>query len=133
IAADVAAEFVEARLMHDRGADIRIIELGAGTGGTSEAVFKRLQPYADRIAEYCYTDVSKAFLMHAEETYGPSTPYLTYRLLNIEQPLESQGMEIGSYDLAIATNVLHATRNIRNTLRNVKAALKRNGVGVLNE
>ena len=35
--------------------------------------------------------------------------------------------------MAIATNVLHATRNIREALRNAKAALKRNGLLVLNE
>jgi acyl transferase domain-containing protein/enoyl-CoA hydratase/carnithine racemase/acyl carrier protein len=133
VAADIVAEFVEARLKQDPGADVRIIEFGAGTGGTSDGIFNRLQPHAGRIAEYCYTDISRAFLMHAQESYGPRAPYLTYRLLSVEQSLAAQGTDVGSFDLAIATNVLHATRNIRNTLRNAKAALKRNGVLVLNE
>ena len=49
VAADVVADFVEARLKHDPGAEVRIIELGAGTGGTSEAIFKRLQPHAETL------------------------------------------------------------------------------------
>ncbi len=133
VLADAVVEFVELRRKQDPNAHIRIIEIGAGTGGTSEGVFKRLKPYATCIAEYCYTDVSKAFLMFAEHAYGATIPYLSYRLLNVEQTLESQGMEPGAYDLVIATNVLHATKNIRNTLRNVKALLKHNGVLLLNE
>ena len=37
------------------------------------------------------------------------------------------------YDVVIATNVLHATRDIRQTLRNAKAVMKANGVLLLNE
>ncbi|MBZ5509455.1 MAG: SDR family NAD(P)-dependent oxidoreductase, partial [Acidobacteriia bacterium] len=133
VLSDAVVEFVELRRKHDPSARIRIIEIGAGTGGTSEGLFKRLKPYEACIAEYCYTDISKAFLMHAEQAYGPTTPYLAYRLLNIERALESQGMEPGVYDLAVATNVLHATKNIRKTLRNAKGLLKQNGVLLLNE
>ncbi|WP_437994656.1 class I SAM-dependent methyltransferase [Sorangium sp. So ce145] len=39
----------------------------------------------------------------------------------------------GRFDLALATNVLHATRSIPRTLRNAKALLKENGWLVLNE
>jgi hypothetical protein len=41
--------------------------------------------------------------------------------------------EPGAYDVAIATNVLHATRNIRQALRHAKAALRRNGWLLLND
>ncbi|HZI56374.1 MAG TPA: SDR family NAD(P)-dependent oxidoreductase, partial [Verrucomicrobiae bacterium] len=133
VLADAVVEFIELRRKHDPSARIRIVEIGAGTGGTSEGIFKRLKPYETCIAEYCYTDISKAFLMHAEQEYGPTTPYLAYRLLNVEQALVSQGMELGTYDLAVATNVLHATKNIRKTLRNAKGLLKHNGVLLLNE
>ncbi|WP_250625011.1 class I SAM-dependent methyltransferase [Bacillus subtilis] len=33
----------------------------------------------------------------------------------------------GGYDAVIAANVLHATKNIRQTLRNAKAVLKKTG------
>ncbi|MGC2744995.1 MAG: SDR family NAD(P)-dependent oxidoreductase, partial [Candidatus Angelobacter sp.] len=133
VLADAVIEFIEQRGRQDANARFRIIEIGAGTGGTSEVVFKRLQGFVDCIDEYCYTDVSKAFLMYAEQSYGAAIPYLNCRLFNVEQPLEPQGIIPGTYDLAIATNVLHATRNIRNTLRNSKALLKQNGLLLLNE
>ena len=39
----------------------------------------------------------------------------------------------GGYDVVIAANVLHATRRIRETVRHAKAALRKNGLLVLNE
>jgi acyl transferase domain-containing protein/SAM-dependent methyltransferase len=133
VLADTLVEFVQACCRHDPAARIRILEIGAGTGGTSEGLFERLEPWQAHIAEYCYTDISKAFLLHAERSYAARAPYLRCRLFNIEQALESQGIEPGTYDVVIAANVLHATRNIRNTVRNAKAVLKRNGMLLLHE
>jgi hypothetical protein len=48
-------------------------------------------------------------------------------------PPALQEIAPGSYDVVVATNVLHATKDIRRTLRNAKAALKANGLIVLNE
>lgn len=115
------------------GACIKIVEVGAGTGGTTAKVLPVLQPYSKFIEEYSYTDISKAFLLHAEARYAPGHPYLKGRLLNVGEPLNGQDIEPGSYDLVIASNVLHATRDIRSTLRNVKALLKPGGKLILNE
>ncbi|MFF4407202.1 SDR family NAD(P)-dependent oxidoreductase [Streptomyces sp. NPDC001404] len=131
--ADTAAAVVRAVVQGDRQARIRILEIGAGTGGGSQKVFQRLEPFASHVETYCYTDVSRSFLMHAEQEYGPEHPYLDYRLLDVEKPLAAQGIELGSFDIVLATNVLHATRDIRRTLRNAKAALKENGVLLANE
>lgn len=131
--AKLVEEFVKARLAQDGEARIRILEIGAGTGGTSAGVFARLEPYQSHIAEYCYTDLSPAFLRYAQQNYGPCAPYLVTRILDIERPISVQSLESGSYDLVIASNVLHATRNIRRCLHNAKAALCRQGLLVLNE
>lgn len=127
VLADTLTAFIEERLKEDPNAEIRILEIGAGTGGTSAAVFKRLKEYKHHVKEYCYTDLSKAFFMHAEKEYGPDNPYLTYKRFNVEEPPALQGIEAGAYDAVIAANVLHATKNIRRTLRNAKAVLKKNG------
>lgn len=131
--ADTLTAFIEERLKEDPNAEIRILEIGAGTGGTSAAVFKRLKEVKHHVKEYCYTDLSKAFFMHAEKEYGPDNPYLTYKRFNVEEPPALQGIEAGAYDAVIAANVLHATKNIRRTLRNAKAVLKKNGILLLNE
>ncbi|MBB6249453.1 beta-ketoacyl synthase N-terminal-like domain-containing protein, partial [Rhodanobacter sp. A1T4] len=133
ILCDSVLAFVRARLQQDPDARIRILEIGAGTGGTSARVLARLAPYAAHIEQYCYTDLSRAFLLHAERNYGPHYPYLDYRLFDVGSPLEGQGIEAASYDVAIATNVMHATKDIRESLRNAKAVLSTNGVLLLNE
>ena len=68
-----------------------------------------------------------------EKEYGEENPYLTYKILDINEPLSNQEIEIGGYDIVLAANVLHATKNIRVTLRNAKALLKKNGIILLNE
>ncbi|ARZ71657.1 polyketide synthase [Streptomyces albireticuli] len=130
---DAAVAIVSERLAADPGARLRILEIGAGTGGTSAGMFTALRPYTEHIETYTYTDLSKAFLNHARASYGPGVPYLTCTRLDAEQPLAGQGIDPGSYDLVIAANVLHATRDTRNTLRNAKAALRDGGWLLLNE
>ncbi|MBU2659023.1 beta-ketoacyl synthase N-terminal-like domain-containing protein [Bacillus cabrialesii] len=133
VLADTLTAYLEERLKQDPEAKIRILEIGAGTGGTSAAVFQKLKAWQTHIKEYCYTDLSKAFLIHAENKYGPDNPYLTYTRFNVEEPASEQHIEAGGYDAVIAANVLHATKNIRQTLRNAKAVLKKNGLLLLNE
>ncbi|WP_240351255.1 SDR family NAD(P)-dependent oxidoreductase [Streptomyces olivoreticuli] len=130
---DAAVAIVTERLDKDPGARLRILEIGAGTGGTSAGMFAALRPYREHIGTYTYTDLSQAFLNDARASYGTDVPYLTCARLDAEQPLAGQGIDPGSYDLVIAANVLHATRDTRNTLRNVKAALRDGGWLLLNE
>lgn len=130
---DTLTTYLQQRLKHDPQTRIRILEIGAGTGGTSAGLFQKLQPFREHVQEYCYTDISRAFLLHAEKKYGPDNAYLTYLIFSVEEPLAGQDVDEGGYDVVIAANVLHATRNIRQTLRNAKALLKNGGLLLLNE
>ncbi|MYR11741.1 SDR family NAD(P)-dependent oxidoreductase, partial [Streptomyces sp. SID724] len=131
---DAAVSVVEERLRLDPSARLRILEIGAGTGGTSVGMFAALRPFQEHIEVYTYTDLSRAFLNHARSAYGPDVPYLSYARFDAERPLAGQqGVESGSYDLVVAANVLHATRDTRNTIRNAKAALRHGGWLLLNE
>jgi 3-oxoacyl-(acyl-carrier-protein) synthase/thioesterase domain-containing protein/acyl carrier protein/SAM-dependent methyltransferase len=130
----LAAELV-AHLRHrtETGFEPRILEIGAGTGATSAVVLDAIRAAGLTVGEYRYTDVSRAFLDHAERSYGPANPFLTYGILDVERPVAEQGVPVHGYDVVIAANVLHATRNIRNTLRNTKATLREGGLLLLNE
>ena len=128
-----AEAYIRQRIQAAPQTRIRILEIGAGTGGTTALVLPQLRQVQDAIAEYCYTDLSKAFLVHARKSYGQHYSYLNYKQLNVEKALAPQGIEPGTYDIVIATNVLHATKNIRETLRHAKTALKRNGLLLINE
>ena len=133
VVAGVVQQHIEALLAKDPQCRIRILEIGAGTGGTTSIVLPALQPWREHIAEYCYTDMSKAFLMYAKKTYGPAHPFLTYQLWNVEQSPEGQGLALNHYDIVIAANVLHATGRIRRTLSHANAVLRRGGILVMNE
>lgn len=133
VVAALAASCVEQRLRADPNARLRILEIGAGTGATSIRVFQALRPLARSVSEYGYTDISRAFLAHAEREYRAQAPWLHCRILDIERPLAEQGIDCGGYDIVIATNVLHATRDIHQTMRHVKSALGRNGLLIVNE
>jgi len=131
--ADAVVSYIKQQKNTGLAQDIRILEIGAGTGGTSATVFERLKEYTKSIGEYCYTDVSRAFLLYGEKEYGIQNPYLTYKIFDVGSPLLQQQIAEGFYDIVIATNVLHATKKIRETLRNAKALLKDKGVLLLNE
>ena len=121
------------RLSQAPDSPLRILEVGAGTGGTTAGLLPELEPFQDQIEEYAYTDLSKAFLLHAEAHYAKDASYLKTRLFDVSKPLASQEVPSDYYDVAIAANVLHATADIRTTLRNVKATLRSGGLLLLNE
>jgi hypothetical protein len=52
----------------------------------------------------------------------------------LKSPVDAlQKYGIGEYDVLLATNVLHATRNMPNTLQNSKALLRKGGLLIANE
>ena len=112
VAAAVRA-FVAQRLTRTPSRPLRVLEIGAGTGATSEHVLRALVPHAAAIAEYRYTDVSRAFLIHAERQFGRDVSYLATGLFDVEKAPVDQGIDPASYDLVIAANVLHATADMR--------------------
>jgi SAM-dependent methyltransferase len=106
------------------GRPLRVLEIGAGTGGTTAAVLPALP--ADRTS-YTFTDVSDFFLARAAERFA-AHPTVSYALLDIEDPPAAQGFEPASYDIVVAANVLHATKNLDVTLRHVRSLLAPGGV-----
>jgi SAM-dependent methyltransferase/NADP-dependent 3-hydroxy acid dehydrogenase YdfG len=128
--AEMAKEIVVAKRGYATGS-VRIIEIGAGTGGTTASVLKALEPLGKWV-EYVYTDVSTHFLEHGAQRFKSATG-LTFCLLDIEKRAETQSIQPGSFDLVIASNVLHATSDIKQTLMNVKSLLRHDGVTLINE
>ncbi|AWN81561.1 Polyketide synthase PksJ [Candidatus Cardinium hertigii] len=103
-----------------------IIEIGAGTGSTTKFVL----PLLDTNVKYCFTDLSIAFLKKAQTEFE-KYKNITYQICNIEK---TPGEDLqNKFDLLIATNVLHATSNIKKTLQNVRKFLKEGGITIINE
>lgn len=111
------------------GRTLRILEIGAGTGGTAAHLLGVL-PVGR--CEYVYTDVSPHFLAKAKARFSEFN-FVTYKLLDIETDPTSQGFAPHQFDLIIASNVLHATRDLRNTMMHVKQLLSPEGLLVMLE
>ena len=108
--------------------DMKILEIGAGTGGTTSTILPHLQStYGERMyGSYTYTDVSAGFFVAAKERFK-SIQGLEYAVLDIAQDPMQQGFEAGYFDLVVATNVLHATPKLCETLTNVRKLLHPRG------
>ncbi|WP_193776614.1 SDR family NAD(P)-dependent oxidoreductase, partial [Streptomyces sp. E2N166] len=130
--ARLVAEQVEARRAADPTAPVRILEIGAGTGGTTAAVLAALAPHGDGV-EYVFTDVSPAFVRKARNRFGAQYPFTRFEALDIETDPAGQGLTPGVHDVVLATNVLHATRRLSDTLTETKRLLRRGGALLLVE
>ena len=106
------------------GRRLRVLEVGAGTGGTTGSVLAALP--AGRF-DYVYTDISAGFFAAARERFDRDGASLEYRMLNVERDPVAQGFETHGYDVVIAANVLHATRDLGEALSHCRALLAPSG------
>ncbi|MGA8086341.1 MAG: SDR family NAD(P)-dependent oxidoreductase [Terracidiphilus sp.] len=107
----------------------RVLEIGAGTGGTTAFVLPHLP--RER-TEYIYTDVSPFFLARAEDRFAEYR-FVQYRLLDIDEDPDKQGFRGDKFDIVIASNVLHATMNLRQTMLRVSGLTAPGGLLVMVE
>lgn len=111
---------------------IQVFEIGAGTGCTSQFIFAALREHEQRL-RYLFTDIGSAFVHSSKAQFAEKYPYTDYLVFDVEKPLEAQGVEPGTSDVVIASNVLHTTRRISVTLENCRSLLKPGGMIVINE
>ena len=103
---------------------LRILEVGAGTGSATEAILPRLP--SDRF-DYTYTDISAGFFTQVEGRFAKIGAPIEYRRLDIEKEPAAQGFDAHCYDLVIAANVLHATRDLGEALAHCRNLLAPSG------
>ncbi|KAF5591103.1 polyketide synthase [Fusarium pseudoanthophilum] len=109
---------------------LNILEIGAGTGGTTNSV---LNAIGDTYGRYTYTDISAGFFEAAKTRFHTHSKRLDYKVLDIENDPTGQGIPEGSQDVVLAANVLHATRNLNETMTNVRKLLKPGGYLIMVE
>jgi acyl transferase domain-containing protein/ubiquinone/menaquinone biosynthesis C-methylase UbiE/acyl carrier protein len=105
------------------GRTLRILEIGAGTGGMTSYVLPRLP--AGR-TEYVYTDLSNHFFLKAEEKFQEFS-FVEYKRLDIEVHPSEQEFEPNSFDLILASECLHATADLARTMEHVRWLLASEG------
>jgi acyl transferase domain-containing protein/NADPH:quinone reductase-like Zn-dependent oxidoreductase/acyl carrier protein len=112
-----------------QGRTLRVLEIGGGTGGTTAFILPMLPAGRSR---FVFTDLSTFFLSKARERFA-DYPFVEYGALDIEKDPVGQGLAAQGFDIVVAANCLHATRNLRQTLANARRLLAPGGCLVLNE
>ncbi len=105
------------------GRGLRILEVGAGTGGLASYVLPQLER---GLHHYTFTDVSTGFFPPAQQKLA-AFPEVEFRVFNLERPPEDQDFEPGAYDIIIGTNVLHAVADVRASLAGLHRLLAPGG------
>lgn len=127
------AEYVKRLAFKKPG--LRILELGAGTGGATLSVLQVCSADGQGIfcSEYMFTDVSSGFFEAAREKFKRWEGLIKFETLDLEADPIAQGFEDSGYDLVLASNVVHATKAINRSLTNIRKLLRPGGVLALVE
>ncbi|KAI1348254.1 hypothetical protein F5Y01DRAFT_328626 [Xylaria sp. FL0043] len=125
-------------LLSHENPSIKIIEVGAGTGGMTHLIFDALreierQTGQSRFVEYAYTDLSPSFFQQAKAEFPDPLNRIVFHIFDITRDPLQQGLTTGEYDVVIAGSVLHATADLARTLANVRQLLKPGGILVFQE
>lgn len=114
--------FVKALLSGRKVGDhpVRILKAGSGTGGTTRWLASALEK-ARIPSLYTFTDISPSLVRKAKTKFAPLFPWMTFAALDLEADVRPEFR--GGFDIAIATNTVHATadrvafcRRLRETL-----------------
>ncbi len=108
---------------------LRVLEIGAGTGATTQHVLPVLM---QRDFTYAFTELSIALLAAARKKFA-SHAQMQFRQLDIERDPDQQGFARDGFDVVIAANVLHATADLRETLRHARKLTVEGGLLLLLE
>ncbi|KAL4887827.1 polyketide synthase dehydratase-domain-containing protein [Aspergillus ambiguus] len=113
---------------------LRVLEVGAGTGGTTELILRDLESLGGNpcYSVYTFTDISAGFFPQARERFAYA-PNMEYKSFDISANPFDQGFEPETYDLILANNVVHATPSLNATLLNLQPLLRPGGHLVLSE
>ncbi|KAJ5379964.1 Type I Polyketide synthases (Type I PKS) [Penicillium cataractarum] len=102
---------------------VRILELGAGTGGTTRFILDQLVTRGIPI-QYTFTDISSTLVSRARDTFR-AYDCVEYMTLNVEQiPPEVAG----SYDVILSSNCIHATKDLRQSCQGLYDLLRPKGM-----
>ncbi|WP_170221076.1 type I polyketide synthase [Amycolatopsis cihanbeyliensis] len=108
---------------------LRVLEIGAGTGGLTAAVLPELP--RDRTRYVC-TDITELFLAPAASRFA-AYDFVEYHRFDLDQDPTEQGFVDGEFDLILAGLAVHVAKDLRRTLPGLARLLGAGGRLVLVE
>lgn len=112
-----------------KGETLKILEMGAGTGGTTRVLLPFLASLGIPV-EYTFTDLSPSMVASARRLWGKEYPFMRFFTHDIEKAPEE---ELRGAHIVLASNAVHATHNLVTSLTNMHKALRPDGFVMLTE
>ncbi|KAJ5161072.1 Acyl transferase/acyl hydrolase/lysophospholipase [Penicillium capsulatum] len=111
------------------GGKFRILEIGAGTGGTTKHIVKYLRSHGIPF-EYVFTDVSTSLVSAAKKKFKDAKE-MSFEVLDIEKAPKQEYEN--AFHMIIATNCIHATRSLNQSLVTLNRMVRADGAVALFE
>lgn len=118
---DFLTRLVSKLPMHE--GPLKILEMGAGTGGTTKWLVPLLASLNVPI-EYTFTDLAPSFVAAARKKFK-TYPFMKFRTHDIEKaPADDL---LNTQHIVIASNAVHATHSLTGSTMNIRKALRPDG------
>ncbi|KAM7210478.1 polyketide synthase [Rhypophila decipiens] len=102
---------------------LKILEMGAGTGGTTLYMAPLLERLGANV-EYTFTDLSASMVAAARKKFK-KYPFMKFLAHDIEKPVPDE--LLGTQHVVIASNAVHATHDLVKSGINIRNALRPDG------
>ncbi|WP_429841912.1 edeine biosynthesis hybrid PKS-NRPS EdeI [Brevibacillus sp. FIR094] len=104
---------------------VRILELGGGSSRFTRLLLPKIENQA---VTYLFTDCVQGTLDETEKECKEVYPFVEFRLFNMEKAPAEQGFDLHAYDVIIANNAIHRTKDVRASLSILHQLLAEQGV-----
>ena len=97
---------------------------GARTDSATKAILEEL---GSAFSSNSYTDMSNAFFEDDQKRFEDHVNRMIFKTFDMKISISAQGFVEGHHDMIIASNVLHATESLEETMKNTRRLLKPGG------
>lgn len=107
---------------------VRILEIGAGTGGTTRYLLEALAASRAGVdVIYTFTDISASLVAAAKRKFAKYTNrpgfHMEFSVLDLEAETLPQ-RALDKFDIVVSTNCVHATRDLARSTSNIHSMLR---------
>lgn len=117
------------KLLTHENPHLAIFEIGGGTGSIAAPLVEALVSDGKTVpfTNYCFTDISHGFLEKAKIKFASLGGLMSFRQFDADRDPSDQGFTGQTYDVVVAHHVLHATKKLETTMKNVRKLLRPGG------